>query len=108
VKLVGNERAPALLVRDAAIGTDQDHKFVLVVGKADSLEYRSVELGRLSDDGLRIVRKGVQAGEKVVVNGLMRVRPGMKVTPTVVAMVPDSSAATGLVRDSSAATVAER
>jgi RND family efflux transporter MFP subunit len=108
VKLVGNERAPALLVRDAAIGTDQDHKFVLVVGKADSLEYRSVELGRLSDDGLRIIRKGVQAGEKVVVNGLMRVRPGMKVTPTVVAMVPDSSAATGLVRDSSAATVAER
>jgi RND family efflux transporter MFP subunit len=108
VKLVGTERAPALLVRDAAIGTDQDHKFVLVVGKADSLEYRSVELGRLSDDGLRIVHKGVQAGEHVVVNGLMRVRPGMKVTPTVVAMVPDSSAATGLIRDSSAATVAER
>ena len=45
-----------------------------------------------SVDGLRIVRKGVEAGEKVVVNGLMRVRPGMKVTPTVVAMVPDSSA----------------
>jgi RND family efflux transporter MFP subunit len=96
VKLVGSERAPALLVRDAAIGTDQDRKFVLVVGPGDSLAYRPVELGRLTD-GLRIVTKGVQAGEKVVVNGLMRVRPGMKVTPTVAAMVPDS-----------AATVAER
>jgi RND family efflux transporter MFP subunit len=92
VKLVGSERAPALLVRDAAIGTDQDRKFVLVVGPGDSLVYRPVELGRLTD-GLRIVTKGVQAGEKVVVNGLMRVRPGMKVTPTVAAMVPDSAAA---------------
>jgi hypothetical protein len=107
VKLVGNKSAPALLVRDAAIGTDQDRKFVLVVGKGDSLQYRPVEIGRLSD-GLRIVRKGVQAGEKVVVNGLMRVRPGMKVAPKVVAMEPDSSAATGSVRDSAGATVAER
>src|SRR5215211_4097448 len=93
VKLVGDQRTPALLVRDAAIGTDQDRKFVLILGKGDSLEYRPVEIGRLND-GLRIVRSGVQAGEKVVVNGLMRVRPGMKVTPKVVAMVPDSSVAT--------------
>jgi RND family efflux transporter MFP subunit len=107
VKLVGNESAPALLVRDAAIGTDQDRKFVLVVGPGDSLVYRPVELGRLTE-GLRIVRSGVRAGEKIVVNGLMRVRPGMKVTPTVVAMVPDSSAATATVRDSSGAAVAER
>jgi RND family efflux transporter MFP subunit len=107
VKLVGNKSAPALLVRDAAIGTDQDRKFVLVVGPGDSLAYRSVELGRLTD-GLRIVRSGVKVGERVVVNGLMRVRPGMKVTPTVVAMVPDSAAATGTLSDSAAATVAER
>jgi RND family efflux transporter MFP subunit len=109
VKLVGSQRAPALLVRDAAVGTDQDRKFLLVLGKGDSLEYRPVELGPLSD-GLRIVRKGVDAGDKVVVNGLMRVRPGVKVTPTLVAMVPDSSttpdSSTG--RDTSAAAVAER
>ena len=94
VKLVGSQRAPALLVRDAAIGTDQDRKFVLVLGKGDSLAYRPVELGRLSDDGLRIVRSGLAVGDKVVVNGLMRVRPGMKVSPKVVAMVPDSSDST--------------
>ena len=46
------------------------------------------------DDGLRIVRKGVAPGDKVVVNGLMRVRPGMKVAPKVVAMAPDSSDST--------------
>jgi RND family efflux transporter MFP subunit len=97
VKLVGGQRKPALLVRDAAIGTDQDRKFVLVLAKGDSLAYRPVELGRLSDDGLRIVRSGLEPGEQVVVNGLMRVRPGIKVTPTVVAM-----------KDSSDSTVAER
>ncbi|HET7471468.1 MAG TPA: efflux RND transporter periplasmic adaptor subunit [Gemmatimonadales bacterium] len=97
VKLVGGQRRPALLVRDAAVGTDQDRKFVLVLAKGDSLAYRPVELGRLSDDGLRIVRSGLQPGEQVVVNGLMRVRPGIKVTPTVVAM-----------KDSSDSTVAER
>ena len=109
VKLVGSKSVPTLLVRDAAIGTDQDRKFVLVLGKSDSLEYRPVEIGRLSD-GLRIVRKGVSAGDKVVVNGLMRVRPGVKVTPTVVAMVPDSSTTrdSSAGRDTSAATVAER
>jgi RND family efflux transporter MFP subunit len=97
VKLVGGQRKPALLVRDAAIGTDQDRKFVLVLAKGDSVAYRPVELGRLSDDGLRIVRSGLEPGEKVVVNGLMRVRPGIKVTPSVVAM-----------KDSSDSTVAEK
>src|SRR5689334_1583825 len=97
VKLVGGQRRPALLVRDAAVGTDQDRKFVLVLAKGDSLAYRPVELGRLSDDGLRIVRSGLEPGEQVVVNGLMRVRPGIKVTPKVVAM-----------KDSSDSTVAER
>jgi RND family efflux transporter MFP subunit len=109
VKLVGTKQTPTLLVRDAAIGTDQDRKFVLVLGKGDSLEYRPVEIGRLAD-GLRIVRSGVQAGDKVVVNGLMRVRPGVKVAPTLVAMVPDSSRMrdSSAARDSSASAVAER
>jgi multidrug efflux system membrane fusion protein len=77
-------------VRDAAIGTDQDRKFVLVVGPGDTLAYRPIVPGRLTD-GLRIVTSGLKAGEHVVVNGLMRVRPGMKVAPTVTAMVPDST-----------------
>jgi RND family efflux transporter MFP subunit len=90
VKLVGSQKAPAVLVRDAAVGTDQDRKFVLIVGPGDTLAYRPVELGRLTD-GLRIVKSGLKPGERIVVNGLMRVRPGVKVAPTLVAMVPDSS-----------------
>ena len=62
--------------------------------KGDSLAYRPVEIGRLSDDGLRVVRTGVAEGDQVVVNGLMRVRPGMKVSPKMVAMVSDSSDST--------------
>jgi RND family efflux transporter MFP subunit len=92
VKLVGNQKTKALLVRDAAIGTDQDRKFVLVVGPGDTLAYRPIVPGRLAD-GLRIVESGLKAGDRVVVNGLMRVRPGMKVAPTVAPMAPDSSAA---------------
>jgi RND family efflux transporter MFP subunit len=91
VKLVGSEKTNATLVRDAAIGTDQDRKFVLVVGPGDTLAYRPVVPGRLTD-GLRIVTSGLKPGERIVVNGLMRVRPGMKVTPTLEPMVTDSLA----------------
>ena len=90
VKLVGTQKAKALLVRDAAIGTDQDRKFVLVVGPGDTLAYRPIAPGRLND-GLRIVNSGLQAGDRIVVNGLMRVRPGMKVAPTLTSMEPDST-----------------
>jgi multidrug efflux system membrane fusion protein len=89
VKLVGSEKTNAMLVRDAAIGTDQDRKFVLVVGPGDTLAYRPIVPGRLTE-GLRIVTSGLKPGERIVVNGLMRVRPGMKVAPTDSAMVPDS------------------
>ena len=89
VKLVGTEKMNATLVRDAAIGTDQDRKFVLVVGPGDTLAYRPIVPGRLTD-GLRIVTSGLKPGERIVVNGLMRVRPGMKVAPTLTPMAPDS------------------
>ena len=89
VKLVGTERTNAMLVRDAAIGTDQDRKFVLVVGAGDTLAYRPIVPGRLTD-GLRIVTSGLKPGERIVVNGLMRVRPGMRVAPTLTAMATDS------------------
>jgi multidrug efflux system membrane fusion protein len=95
VKLVGSEKSKVLLVRDAAIGTDQDRKFVLVLGKGDTLAYRPIVPGRLSDDGLRIVTSGLTPEDRVVVNGLMRVRPGVKVAPTVGKMEPDSSSTAG-------------
>ena len=92
VKLVGEHKTTALLVRDAAIGTDQDRKFVLVVGPGDTLAYRPIVPGRVFN-GLRIVNSGLKEGDRVVVNGLMRVRPGIKVAPTLTQMEPDSAMA---------------
>jgi membrane fusion protein, multidrug efflux system len=75
----------ALLVSERAIGTDQNKKFVLVVGEGNKAEYREVTLGT-SVNGLRVVKGGLQSGERVVVNGLQRVRPGSLVLPQPVAM----------------------
>lgn len=77
----------AVLVSERAVGTDQHKRFVLVVGADRKLAYREVELGS-AVDGLRIVHKGLQAGEQVVVNGLQRVRPGVEVQPQTVPMTP--------------------
>lgn len=78
---------PALVVSERAIGTNQDKKFVFVVGAGDKIEYRDVTLGAVAD-GLRIVESGLTPGERVVVNGLQRVRPGDVVDPQAVAMDP--------------------
>ncbi|MBW4052478.1 MAG: efflux RND transporter periplasmic adaptor subunit [Proteobacteria bacterium] len=88
VKLIGNERYKAVLVNDSAIGTDQTVRYVLLVGKNDRIEYRPVELGPIVH-GLRVVRSGLSPGDTIVVNGLMRVHPGMQVTPQLVAMGDD-------------------
>jgi RND family efflux transporter MFP subunit len=78
VRLEGTERRSVTLIQDQAVGTDQDRKFVLVLKPDSSVEYRPVTLGRLVD-GLRVVNTGLAPGEDVVINGLLRVRPGMKV-----------------------------
>jgi RND family efflux transporter MFP subunit len=85
VKLLGHDSYRAVLVDDRAIGTDQSQKFVYVIDAQNKVTYRPVQVGRLTD-GLRIVQKGLQAGETVVVNGLQRVRPGVVVAPERVAM----------------------
>ena len=69
---------PTLLISERAVGTDQSQKFVLAVDDAGVAAYRAVQLGGLVD-GKRVVRSGVQAGEKIIVNGLQRVRPGVTV-----------------------------
>lgn len=78
---VGVEES-AVLVEETAIGTDLGGKFVLVVGAGDIVELRHVELGALEDDGLRVVRSGLAANERYIINGLQRARPGLPVTPT--------------------------
>jgi RND family efflux transporter MFP subunit len=70
----------AVLVDEAAIGTDQAQKFVLALGDKNTAEYRKITLGP-EIDGRRVVRSGLQPGEKIIVNGLQRARPGTPVTP---------------------------
>ena len=90
-KLVGSQRSRVCLIRDAAVGTNQDRKFVLVLKPDSTVDYRPIQLGRVVD-GLRVVTDGLKPGERIVINGLQRVRPGMKVTATEASMVPDSVA----------------
>ncbi len=75
----------ALLVNERAVGTDQSKKFVMVIGADNRAEYREVRLGA-HVDGLRVVTEGLKAGERIVVNGLQRIRPGALVAPKPVAM----------------------
>lgn len=93
IRLPLSERYPALLVEERAIGTDQARKFVLAITETNTVEYRPVTLGP-AIEGKRIVRSGVEAGEKIVVNGLQRVRPGMPVAPqTEIADAPEGPVA---------------
>ncbi len=74
-----SDRHPALLVSEKAIATDQAQKYVLTLSPSNTVTYQAVTLGPVID-GKRVIRSGLQAGEKIVVNGLQRVRPGMPVT----------------------------
>jgi multidrug efflux system membrane fusion protein len=80
VRVPGSSKYPALLIPDQAVGTDLGQKFLYVINDQDAVEYRAVKLGPLID-GLRVVREGLQAKDWVVVNGLMSIRPGVKVSP---------------------------
>jgi multidrug efflux system membrane fusion protein len=78
---------PVLLISERAVGTDQDKKFVMVVGDDNKAAYREVSLGATAT-GLRVVAGGLKAGERIVVNGLQRLRPGALVAPQEVSMAP--------------------
>lgn len=76
---------PALLVNERAVGTDQDKRYVIVVGAGNQAEWRAVTLGA-SVNGLRVVTSGLKGGERIVVGGVQRVRPGSVLAPKDVAM----------------------
>jgi multidrug efflux system membrane fusion protein len=85
VRLGSSEKVKALLVPERAIGTNQSKKYVLVVDEKNTANYREVVLGD-HYEGQRIVQVGVNAGEKIIVNGLSHVRPKSVVTPTLAAV----------------------
>ncbi|SFK01639.1 efflux RND transporter periplasmic adaptor subunit [Bradyrhizobium sp. Gha] len=81
VRLIGSAPYEALLIPDAAVATDQSRKIVFVVKPDDTVEARPVVLGPL-DDGLRVIRDGLKAEDRVIVNGIQRARVGAKVAPS--------------------------
>jgi multidrug efflux system membrane fusion protein len=85
IKVGGGTPHPAVMIDDAAIGTDQDKKYVMVVDHDNRVQYREVTLGT-QQDGLRIITKGLAEGERIVVNGLQRVRPNDVVKANTVPM----------------------
>jgi multidrug efflux system membrane fusion protein len=88
VQLGGSATSNAVLIDERAVGTDQNRKFVFVVDKDNKAEYRPVKLGP-AIDGLRVVKEGLNPGDKIVVNGLQRVRPGAPLAPQIVPMDAD-------------------
>lgn len=80
LRLYGAGEHDALLVPDAAIVTDQALKLVMIVGDDNIVRAQPVEPGTLID-GLRLIRSGLSADDRVVIKGLLRARPGQAVTP---------------------------
>jgi len=80
VRLIGSSPYEALLIPDTAVATDQSRKIVFVIKDDDTVEARPVVLGPL-DEGLRVVREGLQAEDKVIIDGIQRARVGAKVNP---------------------------
>ncbi|MBR0829288.1 efflux RND transporter periplasmic adaptor subunit [Bradyrhizobium manausense] len=79
VRLIGSSPYEALLIPDTAVATDQSRKIVFVVKPDDTVEAKPVMLGPL-DDGLRVIREGLKADDRVIVDGIQRARVGAKVT----------------------------
>ena len=82
VRLGGPAVEEVVLLGAGDIGTDQDRKFVYLVDENDKVAYREVRLGA-SVEGKRVITHGLDAGERVIVGGLMKVRPGLSVAPQV-------------------------
>jgi RND family efflux transporter MFP subunit len=80
IRVPGSAPYAALLVPDAAIGTEQARKYVLVVDADNTVRQKYVTLGELNGD-LRIIKSGIAADDHVIVDGLMRARVGQKVKP---------------------------
>src|SRR4051812_35849007 len=85
VRIPGMAEYDAVLIRDSAISSDQGRLFVLTVDDENKTVYRSIKIGPI-ENGLRVVREGLAANDRVIVSGLMSARPGVPVQPQVVPM----------------------
>ena len=81
VRVPMSQLHPTMLVPDAAVVTDQSVKMLFTVDADGTVMPKPVDLGPVTDDGLRIIRSGITPDDEVIISGLLRARPGGKVTP---------------------------
>jgi RND family efflux transporter MFP subunit len=81
VRVPMSQLHPTILVPDAAVVTDQSVKLLFAVAPDGTVMPKPVELGPVTDDGLRIIKSGITPDDQIIINGLLRARPGAKVTP---------------------------
>jgi RND family efflux transporter MFP subunit len=95
IRVPGSPPYEGLLVPDAAIGTEQARKLVLVVGADGTVTQKYVTVGQTTADGLRVIKDGIGPDDRIIVNGLLRARPGQKVTPQEQGAAPAAPAPAG-------------
>lgn len=93
VRVPASAAYEALLVPGTAIGSEQTRKYVLVVGSDNKVIERYVTLGQVTSDNLQVVKSGLKADDRVIVEGLMRARAGQTVTPQAKGAKPPGKAA---------------
>jgi RND family efflux transporter MFP subunit len=81
VRIAGEVLKDAVVVEERAIGTDLGGKYLYVVGEGNVVEQRYVEIGPENEDGTIVILEGIKPNERYVVEGLLRARPGLPVTP---------------------------
>lgn len=93
VRVHGSGKYEAVLIPDRALATDQAQRFVYVVAEGSVAQFRPVKLGPMID-GLRVITEGLKPGEKVILEGIINVRPGAPVTVVTAEATPDPAADT--------------
>ncbi|MGI3899110.1 MAG: efflux RND transporter periplasmic adaptor subunit [Janthinobacterium lividum] len=94
ISIAGGKAYKGILVPDEALGTDQDRRVVYVVGADNKVTSKVVRPGPRID-GYRVIRDGLKGDETIVINGLMRVRPGIEVQPKMTELPPSRAPAGG-------------
>lgn len=79
-RLLGSGEYQAILLPDTVVQSEQSQKFVYIVDEANQVARKFIELGPIND-GLRVVKAGIEATDRIVLSGFHRIRPGMTVTP---------------------------
>ncbi|MFO1075726.1 MAG: efflux RND transporter periplasmic adaptor subunit [Geminicoccaceae bacterium] len=93
IRIPGSPEYEAMLLPDAAIVTDQSRKMALVVDGDGTVRPKIIRPGPSQPGGLRIIRRGLEPTDRVIINGLIRAKPGAKVTPKDGKIEPDATQA---------------